>query len=72
MGPRRTAAFESWLGGGAGSRIMAVKGEAGGEMKPNPDFWIGPGSDDDAICWRGEPRGTDGRAQVGACPASGA
>lgn len=38
---------------------MAVKGEAGGEMKPNPDFWIGPGSDDDAICWRGEPRGTD-------------
>lgn len=27
MGPRRTG-FESWLGGGAGSRIMAVKGEA--------------------------------------------
>lgn len=48
------------------------EGWGGGEMKPNPDFWIGPGSDDDAICWRGEPRGTDGRAQVGACPASGA
>lgn len=27
LGPRR-AGFESWLGGGAGSRIMAVKGEA--------------------------------------------
>lgn len=55
----RRGGFESWPGGGTDSMIMAVKGEAGGEMKPNPDFRTGPRGDNDAICWHGEPRGID-------------
>lgn len=43
-------------------------GEGGGEARPNPDFWTRPWGDNDAICQRGEPGGTDELSLEGQAP----
>lgn len=59
MGLRR-GGFESWPGGkGKCLLITTVEGEAGREMKLNPDFWPGPWGDNNALYRCGEPRNID-------------